>query len=203
MPPAERRICGVDEAGRGPIAGPVFAAAVILDPRRPIAGLADSKLLSARRRTTLAAQIRRDALAWSVASASVEEIDRLNILRATLLAMRRAVEALVPAPDEAWIDGNQCPLLDCATRAVVGGDRLHAPISAASILAKTTRDARMLDVHRAHPQYRFDRHKGYATPEHLKLLEQFGPCASHRRSVAPVIRRLQRDLIGSEPVGRG
>lgn len=202
MPPAERRICGVDEAGRGPIAGPVFAAAVVLDPRRSIAGLADSKLLSARRRTALAIQIRRDALAWSVASASVEEIDSLNILRATLLAMRRAVEALAPAPDEAWIDGNRCPRLGCPVRAVVGGDRLHAPISAASILAKTARDAQMLDVHREHPEYRFDRHKGYATPEHLKLLEQFGPCANiHRRSVAPVIRRLQRDLIGPQRGG--
>jgi ribonuclease HII len=203
MPPAERRICGVDEAGRGPIAGPVFAAAVILDPRRSIAGLADSKLLSARRRTALAEQIRRDALAWSVASASVEEIDSLNILRATLLAMRRAVEALAPAPDEAWIDGNRCPSLGCPVRAVVGGDRLHAPISAASILAKTARDAQMLDVHREHPEYRFDRHKGYATPEHLNLLERFGPCANiHRRSVAPVIRRLQRDLIGPQRGGR-
>jgi ribonuclease HII len=200
MTPAERHICGVDEAGRGPIAGPVFAAAVILDPRHPIAGLADSKLLSARRRSALAVEIRRDALAWSVASASVDEIDALNILRATLLAMRRAVEALAPAPDEAWVDGNRCPELGCLTRTVVGGDRLHAPISAASILAKTARDAQMLDVHRAHPQYRFDRHKGYATAEHLRLLEQFGPCDGvHRRSVAPVIRRLQQDLIRREP----
>jgi ribonuclease HII len=196
----ERRICGVDEAGRGPIAGPVFAAAVILDPRHAIQGLADSKLLSPRRRTALAIQIRRAALGWSVASASVEEIDTLNILRATLLAMRRAVEALVPAPEEAWIDGNRCPTLDCPARAIVGGDRLHAPISAASILAKTARDAQMLDVHRAHPQYRFDRHKGYATREHLNLLEQFGPCCGvHRRSVAPVMRHLQRTLIGTEP----
>jgi len=200
MTPAERHICGVDEAGRGPIAGPVFAAAVILDPRHPIAGLADSKLLSARRRSALAVEIRRDALAWSVASASVGEIDALNILRATLLAMRRAVEALAPPPDEVWVDGNRSPELGCPTRTVVGGDRLHAPISAASILAKTARDAQMLEVHRVHPQYHFDRHKGYATAEHLRLLERFGPCAGvHRRSVAPVIRRLQQDLIGREP----
>jgi len=196
MPTAERRICGVDEAGRGPIAGPVVAAAVILDPIRPIAGLTDSKLLSARRRATLADEIRREALAWSVAVASVEEIDTLNILRATLLAMRRAVEVLQPPPDEAWIDGNRCPELRCATRAFVGGDRLHAAISAASILAKTARDAHMLTLHQTYPEYRFDRHKGYATREHLQLLARFGPCAEvHRRSVAPVMKQLQRDLL--------
>lgn len=196
-----RRICGVDEAGRGPIAGPVVAAAVILDPRRRIEGLTDSKLLSARRRAALATEIRRDALAWSVAMASVEEIDALNVLRATLLAMRRAIEALDPAPHEAWIDGNRCPELRCASHAIVGGDRLHAPISAASILAKTARDARMLDLHQAYPQYRFDRHKGYATREHLQLLERFGPCASvHRRSVAPVMKQLQQRLPGTDPV---
>jgi len=173
---------------------------VILDPRRQIDGLADSKLLSARRRTELAIKIRRDALAWSVAVASVEEIDDLNILRATLLAMRRAVDALAPAPDEAWIDGNRCPELRCSARAVVGGDRLHPPISAASILAKTVRDARMLEIHRCHPEYGFDRHKGYATHEHLQLLERLGPCAAvHRRSVAPVIRQLQRDLLAVGP----
>ena len=196
----ERRVCGVDEAGRGPIAGPVVAAAVILDPRRRIDGLADSKLLSAQRRTALAIDIRRDALAWSVAVASVEEIDALNILRATLLAMRRAVDALVPAPHEAWIDGNRCPELRCSARAIIGGDRLHAPISAASILAKTARDAQMLEIHRSHPEYGFDRHKGYATHEHLRLLERFGPCAAvHRRSVTPVMRQMQRDLLGVGP----
>jgi ribonuclease HII len=198
---AGRRICGVDEAGRGPIAGPVVAAAVILDPRRRIEGLTDSKLLSARRRAALATEIRRDALAWSVATASVEEIDALNILRATMLAMRRAIEALDPAPHEAWIDGNRCPELHCAAQAIVGGDRLHAPISAASILAKTARDARMLDLHQTYPQYRFDRHKGYATREHLQLLERFGPCAAvHRQSVAPVARQLQQRLLGTDPV---
>jgi ribonuclease HII len=194
---AERHICGVDEAGRGPIAGPVVAAAVILDRRRPITGLRDSKLLSARRRTTLAAQIRRDARAWAVAFASVEEIDTLNILQATLLAMRRAVEALDPAPDEAWIDGNRCPDLKTPARAIVGGDRLYAEISAASILAKTVRDAEMLALHQSYPQYRLDRHKGYATREHLAALERFGPSAVHRRSVAPVRRRLQHGLIVS------
>lgn len=196
MPAARRRICGVDEAGRGPIAGPVVAAAVILDPVRPITGLKDSKLLSAHRRATLADEIRCEALAWSVAVASVDEIDRLNILRATLLAMRRAVEALDPQPDEAWIDGNRCPELRCPTQAFVGGDRLHAAISAASILAKTARDAHMLTLHQRHPEYRFDRHKGYATREHLQLLTRFGPCAEvHRRSVAPVMRQLQRNLL--------
>ena len=196
MPTAERRICGVDEAGRGPIAGPVFAAAVILNPVRQISGLTDSKLLSARRRATLADQIRREALAWSVAVASVEEIDMLNVLRATLLAMRRAVEALDPQPDEAWIDGNRCPELHCATQAFVGGDRLHAAISAASILAKTTRDAHMLTLHQRYPAYRFDRHKGYATREHLQLLARLGPCAAvHRRSVAPVMKHFQRKLL--------
>jgi len=191
----------VDEAGRGPIAGPVVAAAVILDPDRHIHGLADSKLLSAPRRSQLAASIRRDALAWAVACASVEEIDALNILRATLLAMRRAVDALRPTPQEAWIDGNRCPELPCPARAIVGGDRSHAPISAASILAKTVRDALMLDLHRLHPEYGFDRHKGYATREHLRLLEQFGPCTSvHRRSVAPVMRQLQRDPVATDRV---
>jgi ribonuclease HII len=200
MTAPELRICGVDEAGRGPIAGPVVAAAVVLDPRRPIDGLADSKLLSARRRSELALQIQERAAAWAVASASVEEIDRLNILRATLLAMQRAVEGLVPLPDEAWIDGNRRPELTCRARTIVGGDRLHAVISAASILAKTVRDAQMLELHRAYPQYRFDRHKGYATAEHLMLLERFGPCvAVHRCSVAPVMRQLQPDLIASGP----
>jgi len=200
MTTRELRICGVDEAGRGPIAGPVVAAAVVLDSRRPIDGLADSKLLSARRRSELALQIQGRAAAWAVASASVEEIDRLNILRATLLAMQRAIEALDPAPDEAWIDGNRRPDLACMVRTIVGGDRLHPMISAASILAKTARDAQMLDIHRAYPQYRFDRHKGYATAEHLMLLERFGPCtAVHRRSVAPVMRQLQPDLIGNGP----
>ena len=185
-----RLLCGVDEAGRGPIAGPVFAAAVILDPRRPIAGLRDSKLLAPRRREALAISIRRKARAWAVASATVEEIDQLNILRATLLAMRRAVEQLELVPDEAWIDGEHCPQLACKARAVIGGDRSVPQISAASILAKTARDAEMLRLHGEYPNYGLDRHKGYPTPEHLALLERHGACAIHRRSFAPVRRLL-------------
>jgi ribonuclease HII len=186
------RLCGVDEAGRGPIAGPVYAAAVILDPGRPIEGLADSKLLSPARRETLAAEIRANAIAWSVASASVEEIDHMNILQATLLAMRRAVEGLTPPPDEAWIDGNQCPKLRFGkVRAIVGGDRLCAVISAASILAKTARDAEMRRLHLSFPQYGLDRHKGYPTREHLALLRRFGVCEIYRRSFAPVRRLLE------------
>jgi len=182
----ERLVCGVDEAGRGPIAGPVYAAAVLLDPLRPIAGLRDSKELSALRREALAVSIRATALAWAVASASVEEIDRLNILQATLLAMRRAVEALAVAPQAAWIDGDHCPTLGCAARAVVGGDRSVPQISAASILAKTARDAEMLRLHERFPRYGLDQHKGYATPGHLARLAQYGACEIHRRSFAPV-----------------
>ncbi len=188
MPEPSRLICGVDEAGRGPIAGPVVAAAVILDPRRPIPGLKDSKLLAPRRREALAIAIRQDARAWAVASATVEEIDQLNILQATLLAMRRAVERLEVDPDEAWIDGDHCPRLACKARAVIGGDRSVPQISAASILAKTARDAEMLRLHGRYPHYRLDRHKGYPTPEHLALLAQHGVCEIHRRSFAPVRR---------------
>jgi ribonuclease HII len=185
-------VCGVDEAGRGPLAGAVYAAAVILDPGRPIAGLRDSKLLSASRREILSVEIREQALAFSVAQATVEEIDRLNILQATMLAMQRAVEGLRMRPDEAWIDGNRCPKLDCRARAIVQGDRLHPVISAASILAKTARDAEMQRMHERYPLYCFDRHKGYPTPEHLALLERHGPSEIHRRSFAPVRNALQR-----------
>lgn len=185
----ERLVCGVDEAGRGPIAGPVYAAAVLLDPRRPVAGLKDSKQLSAARRDALAGAIRDAALAWAVASASVEEIDRLNILQAALLAMQRAVERLSVAPQEAWVDGNRCPALAaCLVRAVVGGDRRVPQISAASILAKTARDAEMIRLHAQYPCYGLDRHKGYPTPEHLALLARHGISAVHRRSFAPVRR---------------
>ena len=187
---APRLVCGVDEAGRGPIAGPVFAAAVILDPRRPVAGLKDSKLLAPTRREALAVMIRREARAWAVASATVQEIDQLNILQATLLAMRRAVEQLGVDPDEAWIDGDHCPRLTCKARAVIGGDRSVPQISAASILAKTARDAEMLRLHAQYPAYALDRHKGYPTPEHLALLELHGVCDIHRRSFAPVRRLL-------------
>ncbi len=187
---APRSVCGVDEAGRGPIAGPVFAAAVILDPKHEIPGLADSKLLSPSKRERLSGQIRSRALAWAVAFASVEEIDALNILQATLLAMRRAVEALKMAPGEVWVDGTHCPQVAFPVRAIVDGDALHPVISAASILAKTARDAEMLELHARYPRYRFDRHKGYPTPEHLALLERHGPCEIHRRSFAPVSRLL-------------
>lgn len=178
--------CGVDEAGRGPLAGPVVAAAVILDPARPIAGLADSKKLTARRRETLAIEIREKALAWCVAEASVAEIDALNILQATLLAMQRAVSGLGCAPAEVLVDGNRCPMLDLPMRAIVGGDATVAVISAASILAKTVRDAGLLDLHARYPQYGFDRHKGYGTAAHLAALRERGPCPEHRTSFAPV-----------------
>ncbi|WP_131110811.1 ribonuclease HII [Sulfuricystis thermophila] len=179
-------ICGVDEAGRGPLAGPVVAAAVILDPTRPIVGLADSKKLSSAKRERLADEIRAKAIAWSVAEATVEEIDMINILQATLLAMQRAVAGLAVRPEEAWIDGNRCPQLEMPARAIVGGDATVAAISAASILAKTARDAIMLDLHACHPQYGFDRHMGYGTPEHLAALAAHGPCDAHRKSFAPV-----------------
>jgi len=183
-------VCGVDEAGRGPLAGPVYAAAVILNPQLPIEGLKDSKLLSERKREFLAKQIIERALAFGIAQATVEEIDRLNILQATMLAMQRAVRALRIPPDEAWIDGNRCPKLPCRTRAIVQGDRLHPVISAASILAKTARDAEMLRMHERFPLYSFDRHKGYPTPEHLALLELHGASEIHRRSFAPIRRVL-------------
>jgi ribonuclease HII len=179
-------IAGVDEAGRGPLAGPVVAAAVILDPQRPIAGVRDSKLLSAVARERLAAEIRTHALAWAVAHADVTEIDTLNILQATLLAMRRAVEALAVAPAEALIDGNHCPALAIRARAIVKGDRTVPAISAASILAKTARDALLVELDARYPCYGFARHKGYGTPVHLAALERYGPCPAHRRSFAPV-----------------
>lgn len=185
-------ICGVDEAGRGPIAGPVFAAAVVLDPDRPIPGLRDSKQLSPSRREVLAHLIRKDAHAWAVAYATVEEIDQINILRATLLAMRRAVEALSMRPDEAWVDGKAKPDLAMFTRMFVGGDRFHPSISAASILAKTERDAEMLRLHRRFPQYGLDRHKGYPTVAHLGAIELHGVCEIYRQTFAPVRRIIAR-----------
>jgi len=179
-------VAGIDEAGRGPLAGPVFAAAVILDPDRPIDGLRDSKLLTAAARDRLAIAIRARARAWCVASADVIEIDVLNILQATLLAMRRAVDGLVVAPDEALVDGVHCPPLACRARAIVKGDRDVAAISAASILAKTTRDAVLVDLDRTYPGYGFARNKGYGTAEHRAALERLGPSPAHRRSFAPV-----------------
>jgi ribonuclease HII len=179
-------IAGIDEAGRGPLAGPVVAAAVILDPGRRIRGLADSKLLTPERREELAIRIRERAIAWATGQADVDEIDTINILHATMLAMRRAVEALPVPPEEALVDGDRCPDLVCRVRAIVKGDRDVKPISAASIIAKTTRDAMLVELDRLYPLYGFAQHKGYATPEHLAALLAHGPCAVHRRSFAPV-----------------
>ena len=184
-------IAGVDEAGRGPLAGPVFAAAVILDPRQPIVGLDDSKKLSEKTRARLAAEIRQRALAWAVASSSVIEIDTINILQASLLAMRRAVEALRPAPEQILVDGLYCPKVSMPARAIVGGDATEPCIAAASILAKTARDAEMLCLHVSFPEYGLDRHKGYPTAAHLAALRIHGPASIHRRSFAPVQRLLE------------
>ena len=187
-------VCGVDEAGRGPLAGPVYAAAVILDPARPIAGLADSKKLSERRRERLAVEIREKALAFGIASASVEEIDDINILQATMLAMRRAVEALAVQPAEALIDGNRCPQLAIPARAIIRGDATEPSISAASILAKTARDTEMRSLHEDFPGYGLDRHKGYDTAAHRAALNLLGPACFHRKSFAPV-----RVLLNKRP----
>lgn len=186
-----RHICGVDEAGRGPLAGPVVAAAVILDPARPIDGLADSKVLTAERREALAICIRRDAIAFAVGVAEVAEIDSVNILQATWLAMRRAVIALRPAAEFALIDGNLLPPLPIGARAIIGGDALEPAISAASIIAKTYRDALMARLDAVHPGYGFAEHMGYSTPRHLERLRALGPCAVHRRSFAPVRELLE------------
>jgi ribonuclease HII len=179
-------LCGVDEAGRGPLAGPVMAAAVMLDPARPIAGLRDSKKLSAAARERLADEIRLHATAWCVAEASVAEIDRLNILHATLLAMQRAVAGLRIAPDEVWVDGNRCPDWAWRSQAVVKGDAKVAAIAAASILAKTARDQFMCRLHQDYPAYGFSQHMGYGTAAHLAALQVHGACPQHRRSFAPV-----------------
>jgi len=183
-------VCGIDEAGRGPLAGPVVAAAVILDAARPIAGLNDSKKLSEKKRTELAALIRERAIAWAVAEASVEEIDRLNILQATLLAMQRAVAGLGVAPVRALVDGNRCPELAIPVEAIVKGDSKIASIAAASILAKTVRDAGMRALHATYPQYGFDRHMGYPTAAHRAALAIHGASPVHRKSFAPVAQCL-------------
>jgi ribonuclease HII len=183
-------VAGVDEAGRGPLAGPVVAAAVILDELVPVRGLADSKRLSAARRERLFDEIRAKALACCIAEASVEEIDRLNILQATLLAMRRAVDGLRLKPQRVLVDGNRLPTLAVAAEAIVGGDASVPAISAASILAKVHRDRLCLALHEAWPQYGFDRHKGYPTASHLQSLRLLGACAAHRRSFAPVRQAL-------------
>jgi ribonuclease HII len=189
-------VAGVDEAGRGPLAGPVVAAAVILDPSRPIEGLDDSKKLDAASRERLYDEIIARALSWSVAEVSPADIDRLNVLQATLLGMQRAIETLEVAPSLALVDGNRPPRvsLDCEIRTLVGGDALEPAISAASILAKVTRDRRMLEWHERYPGYGFDRHKGYPTPEHMRALETLGPCPIHRRSFAPVRNAMQGGL---------
>lgn len=186
-----RLICGVDEAGRGPLAGPVYAAAVILNSQRPIAGLADSKKISEKKREQLAIEIRQHATAWAIATASVEEIDEINILRASLLAMKRAVEALSMQPHEVLVDGLYCPETGLPSKAIVKGDSSVAEISAASILAKTARDAAMLEMHERLPQYGFAVHKGYPTAAHLAALNQHGISSEHRKSFGPVRKLLQ------------
>lgn len=185
-------ICGVDEAGRGPLAGPVYAAAVILDPLRPIGELDDSKKLSEKKRERLALEIREKAFSFGIAFATVEEIDEINILQATMLAMRRAVGALHVKPTEALIDGNRCPVLALPTRAIIGGDALEPAISAASILAKTARDAVMRSLHEKFPVYGLDRHKGYDTAAHRAALLAYGPAHFHRKSFAPVRALLEK-----------
>ncbi|WP_339940894.1 ribonuclease HII [Undibacterium luofuense] len=182
--------CGVDEAGRGPLAGSVVAAAVILNPDKPITGLRDSKKLSEAQRDALAEEIKAKALAWHIAEASVEEIDELNILQATMLAMRRAVEGLAIVPELALIDGNRCPVMKIRSEAIVKGDDKVAEISAASILAKTARDAQLMELHQQYPDYAFDQHKGYPTALHLARLAQHGVTPVHRKSFGPVKKLL-------------
>jgi len=187
---AYKYIAGVDEAGRGPLVGAVVAAAVILDPQNPIEGLNDSKKLTEKKRNTLAVEIRQKALAWSVVSVDEKEIDRINILQASLLAMKRAVESLDQAADFVLVDGNKCPDLNVEVEAIVKGDSKVAAIAAASILAKVDRDQQMVDLHEQYPQYGFDKHKGYPTKVHMELLIKHGPCPLHRKSFGPVKKLL-------------
>jgi len=194
----EQVICGVDEAGRGPLAGPVFAAAVILDPAKPISGLRDSKKLSEAQRDALASEIKERSLAWSIAQCSEQEIDTLNILQATMLAMRRAIEGLNVTPTLALIDGNRCPVVGVLTEAIVKGDDKVPAISAASILAKTARDAVLMQLHAQYPEYAFDQHKGYPTALHLERLRLHGASPVHRKSYAPVRSVIERSAAGSE-----
>jgi ribonuclease HII len=184
-------IAGVDEVGRGPLAGPVIAGAVILHPDRPIVGLADSKKLSAKQRQRLAVEIQTQALACALGRAEVREIDQLNILRASLLAMQRAVAALAVSPTQVLVDGNRCPLVPYPCEAIIKGDATVAAISAASIIAKVARDAELCALHDQYPYYDFCRHKGYPTAAHLDALRRHGPCPAHRRSFAPVATALQ------------
>lgn len=183
-----QRIAGVDEAGRGPLAGPVYAGAVILNPERPIIGLNDSKLLSAKERELLFVQIQEHALAWAFGRADVEEIDRVNILQATYLAMQRAVAGLKMIPQLALIDGNSSPFLQCPVKTIVNGDKTEPAISAASIVAKVLRDQEMQELDLQFPQYGFAKHKGYGTPQHMAALKAYGPVSVHRRSFAPVAK---------------
>ena len=191
------RVAGVDEAGRGPLAGPVVAGAVILDAEKPIAGLKDSKCLSASRREVLFDEIQEKALAWSVAYASVEEIDSINILQATLLAMQRAVDALWPTAEYVLVDGNRCPQLSCPARAIIKGDSRVAAISAASIMAKVTRDREMQALDEMYPGYGLAQHKGYPSKAHIEALQELGVTPVHRRSYAPVRRMLQQVTLFS------
>ena len=205
LPNAAQRVAGVDEAGRGPLAGPVVAAAVILDPARPIDGIGDSKQLTEQQRDVLAVEIKARALAWFVASADVAEIDRLNILQATLLAMRRALLGLHIAPTHVQVDGNRAPSLagsglTCTVQTIVKGDASELAIGAASILAKTTRDAIMIELDAVYPGYGFAGHKGYPTPAHVKALQQLGACPIHRRSFAPVRNAPTYNPAHPEPV---
>ncbi|MEJ2528760.1 MAG: ribonuclease HII [Gammaproteobacteria bacterium] len=193
------KIAGVDEVGRGPLAGPVVAAAVILDPRRPIKGLADSKKLSENRRNVLDIIIRENALAWSIARAEVEEIDQINILQASLLAMQRAVESLAIYPSHALIDGNRCPQLACTAEAIVGGDSSEPAISAASIIAKVARDREMVQLDLQYPGYGLAKHKGYPTKAHLQALQEHGVTPIHRRSFGPVRRLLELETASQCP----
>jgi ribonuclease HII len=186
VPAVEGMLAGVDEAGRGPLVGNVVAAAVILDPGNPVDGLNDSKKLSASRREQLAEQVRDRAIAWSVVSIDSEQIDRINILQATMLAMQQAVEQLTVPPQHVFIDGNRCPQINVPATAIVKGDSRVAEISAASILAKVERDAQMMVLHQTYPQYGFDRHKGYPTKAHFEALAEHGPCPEHRTSYKPV-----------------
>jgi ribonuclease HII len=179
-------IAGVDEVGRGPLAGPVVSAMVILDPKKPIQGLADSKVLTAIQREALSEEIKTKSICWSIGSASVYEIDQLNILQATLLSMQRAIANAVLKPDEVWIDGNRCPVLDIPCKAIIGGDATVPAISAASIIAKVARDQEMKALDKLYPGYGFAQHKGYPTAMHLEALKSLGPCAIHRMSFAPV-----------------
>ncbi|HYD60045.1 MAG TPA: ribonuclease HII [Noviherbaspirillum sp.] len=198
---ADELICGVDEAGRGPLAGAVYAAAVILDPHNPIDGLRDSKKLTEARRSELAEQIKANALAWSIAFCTESEIDTLNILQASMLAMRRAVEALNPVPTLALIDGNRCPVMPIRSEAIVKGDDKVAAISAASILAKTARDASLMQLHEKYPHYAFDQHKGYPTALHLERLRLHGVSPVHRKSYAPVRELLELQMTVTKKPG--